>query len=167
MVWVGQSSLCQVFVETIQAARPAVMMPVARRDRLERRLVQGELRLRTLLGEAHRHQHSVTGLPSASTQVQVQTSRSGSTISWYTPCNPVVGRRPGAEPARLLLCELGIHPEDFPVVAVEVVEAPPVHESVFLRVHGVLPTSGDGFLHHLVHCRAPRSAAAPHAAWAG
>src|SRR5437016_13733271 len=101
MVWVGQSSLCQVFVETIQAARPAVLMPVARRDRLERRLVQGELRLRTLLGEAHRQQHCVTGLPSASTQVQVQTSRSGSTISWYTPCNPVVGRRPRSEERRV------------------------------------------------------------------
>ena len=37
------------------------------------------------------------------------------------------------------------------MVAVEVVEAPPVHEAVVLRVHGVLPTSGDGFLHHLVH----------------
>src|SRR5207245_1257388 len=44
----------------------------------------------------------------------------------------------------LLLLDLGIRPEDFPMVAVEVVEAPAVHEAVVLRIHGVLSAGGDG-----------------------
>src|SRR5207248_10277843 len=53
----------------------------------------------------------------------------------------------------LLLLDLGIHPEDLPMVAVEVVEAPAVHEAVVLRIHGVLSAGGDGPVHHFVHLR--------------
>src|SRR5439155_688663 len=53
----------------------------------------------------------------------------------------------------LLLLDLGIRPEDFPMVAVEVVEAPAVHEAVVLRIHGVLSAGGDGLVHHSVHLR--------------
>ena len=39
------------------------------------------------------------------------------------------------------------------MVAVEVVEAPAVHEAVVLRIHGVLSAGGDGLVHHSVHLR--------------
>src|SRR5437870_11709327 len=53
----------------------------------------------------------------------------------------------------LLLLDLGIHPEDLPMVAIEVVEAPAVHEAVVLRIHGVLSAGGDGLVHHFVNLR--------------
>src|SRR5229473_1837507 len=56
---------------------------------------------------------------------------------------------PGRAAARLL-GSLGVHPEDFPVVTVEVVEAPAVHEAVILRFGGVLPAGRDGLPDHLV-----------------
>src|SRR5437762_14190392 len=49
----------QVFGEAVQAAGPAALMRIARGDRLEHGLVQGELRLRAVLGEAHRQQRFV------------------------------------------------------------------------------------------------------------
>src|SRR5882724_6947160 len=62
------------------------------------------------------------------------------------------GRRLVRSPL-LLLPDLGIHPEDLPMVAVGVVEAPAVHETVVLRIHGVLSAGGDGLVHHSVHLR--------------
>src|SRR5438128_10226294 len=47
-----------------------------------------------------------------------------------------------SSPPRLLLLDLGVLPENLPVVAVEVVEAPAVHEAVVLRIHGVLSAGG-------------------------
>src|SRR5439155_24135498 len=52
----------QVFGEAVQAAGPAALMRIARGDRLEDGLVQGELRLRAVLGEAHRQHRFVAGL---------------------------------------------------------------------------------------------------------
>src|SRR5436309_13691546 len=58
-----------------------------------------------------------------------------------------------ASTAAAVAAGLGIHPEDFPMVAVEVVEAPAVHEAVVLRIHGVLSAGGDGLVHYSVHLR--------------
>src|SRR5207245_9942983 len=70
---------------------------------------------------------------------------SGRATRW-TPGRPVWF--PGL--LRLLDCPW-IHPEDFPVMAVGVVEAPAVHEAVILRVAGVLPARCDGLPDHLVY----------------
>src|SRR5262249_17957058 len=45
---------------------------------------------------------------------------------------------------------LGIHPEGLPVMAVEIVEAPAVHEPMVLWLHGMAAAGGDGLLHQLV-----------------
>src|SRR5690242_4228897 len=42
---------------------------------------------------------------------------------------------------------LGIHPERLPMMSVEIVETPTVHEPVVLRLHGVLTAGRDGLLH--------------------
>jgi len=49
---------------------------------------------------------------------------------------------------------LRIHPHDFPMVAIGVVEAPAVHEPVILWVLGVLSAGGDRLVDHLVDLRA-------------
>src|SRR6267378_5280217 len=70
--------------------------------------------------------------------------------SWTPPMPLTPGRSAAAvrrrslRAQRWLLGDLGIHPEDFPMVAVEVVEAPAVHEAVILRFGGVLPAGRDG-----------------------
>src|SRR5262245_24740974 len=48
------ADLLHVFGEALEAARPAVLVLVARIDGLEHRLVQRELRLLAFRGEAHR-----------------------------------------------------------------------------------------------------------------
>src|SRR6266850_1908450 len=76
--------------------------------------------------------------------------------SWTPPMPLTPGRSAAAvrrrslRVQRRLVGDLGIHPEDFPVVAVEVVEAPAVHEAVILRFGGVLPAGRDGLPDHLV-----------------
>src|SRR5881296_3697273 len=57
-----RSGLRHVFGETVEAARPAALMRVARRHRLEDGLTHGEPRLSTVLGEGYRHQRFVAGL---------------------------------------------------------------------------------------------------------
>src|SRR5262249_54837885 len=52
---------------------------------------------------------------------------------------------------------LGIHPEGLPVMSVEIVETPPVHEPMVLRLHGVLTAGRDGLLHELVDVRPARA----------
>src|SRR5918997_552265 len=47
-----------------------------------------------------------------------------------------------------------IHPQDFPVVPVQIVEAPGVHEAVVLGIDRVRAARRDRLLHHLVHFRA-------------
>src|SRR6266849_2118625 len=63
---------------------------------------------------------------------------------------PLTPGRSLVAPLPRLLGSLGIHPEDLPVVAVEVVEAPAVHEALILRFSGVLPAGRDGLPDHLV-----------------
>src|SRR3989442_4125323 len=58
----SDSRLRRVFGKTVQAAGPAALMRIACRDGLEHGLVQGQLRLRAVLGEAHRHQRFVARL---------------------------------------------------------------------------------------------------------
>src|SRR5712692_506036 len=62
---------------------------------------------------------------------------------------PLTPGRSLVAPLPRLLGSLGVHPEDFPVVTVEVVEAPAVHEAVILRFGGVLPAGRDGLPDHL------------------
>src|SRR5262249_38312112 len=48
---------------------------------------------------------------------------------------------------------LRVHPDRFPMMPREVVEAPAVHEAVVLRIHGVLSASGDRLANDLVDLR--------------
>jgi hypothetical protein len=50
-----------------------------------------------------------------------------------------------------LLNGLLIHPTDFPMVTVQIVEAPAVHKAVILRLHGVLAAGSDRSVDHLIH----------------
>jgi hypothetical protein len=56
-------------------------MRIALRDRLEDRLLEGELGFSVVFGESHRHQRFVAGPALFISQAKVKTSRSGSTIS--------------------------------------------------------------------------------------
>src|SRR5262245_62103953 len=55
--------LLHVRGEALEAARPAVVVRIARRDRLEYRLMQREARLAALLGEADGERGLVAQLP--------------------------------------------------------------------------------------------------------
>src|SRR5436305_957508 len=46
---------------------------------------------------------------------------------------------------------LWIHPHQLPMVSVEIVKAPAVHEAVVLRVHRVRPSGGDRLIHDRIH----------------
>src|SRR5262249_54414098 len=48
-------------------------------------------------------------------------------------------------------CSLGIHPEYLPMMTVEVVKAPTVHEAVVHGGHGVLAAGGNSLFDRLVH----------------
>src|SRR5207253_401128 len=76
-----------------------------------------------------------------SESVRTGTWREGSRIpSSERPGDPPNPGPPGVvSRASPLLDRPWVHPEDFPVMAVGVVEAPAVHEAVILRVAGVLP----------------------------
>ena len=51
--------------------------------------------------------------------------------------------------------------EDFPVVPIEVVEAPPLHEAVVLQRHGISRSGGLGLAHQFgdLRARLPHSSA--------
>src|SRR5215470_16087305 len=76
----------------------------------------------------------------------VRRSRSG-------PCRPTTPPWQGRSRRTSSLRCLRIHPEDFPMMAVKVVEAPAVHEAVVLWLHRMPPAGGDGLVHQFVHLR--------------
>src|SRR5262245_45918286 len=54
---------------------------------------------------------------------------------------------------RLRCTAWGIHPEDLPMMSIEVVEAPAIHRAVIHRIHRVLAASGDSLFHDLIDLR--------------
>src|SRR5262249_20298176 len=72
--------------------------------------------------------------------------------------NPSTYLAMGSPPLVSLFAERRrVHVEDFPVVAVRIVEAPAVHEAVIDRVERMRSTRGDRGLDHAIDLRAARA----------